>query len=408
MNAQLLYLEDPDQLEFDANITQKLPLPDGRVGLILDHTYFYPTGGGQEFDTGMLGPAQVVEVYKHGDEPQLVHVVDRDPGPGPVHASIHPERRLRHMQHHSAQHLLTQCFVRLLDLETVSANINGYTPSALDLVGKEVSGALVRKADLERVEDLANAVIYENRDVKAYFVTSEEIQRLPLRKPPSVNENIRIIEIDGYDYSACGGTHVHKTGSIGVIKILKAERQNEKTRIHFIAGLQAVEYFRKYYDLLTSLSGQMSVHPQELGQVVQRQAEQLRTAQRELQLLRQEKLVLEAQQLAQSSQAVGSHRLALVFFENRPIPELRALADELRKMAGMVALLSAYDGQKISLVVACAEDSGISANDLLKQHLQIISGRGSGDARIAQGGGAASADQRQAFIMNIRQHLSQA
>lgn len=392
MNPQLLYLENVDKLEFEANIIQKLTLPDGRKGVILERTYFYPTGGGQEYDTGTLGSAQVLDVFKQGDLPELVHVVDREVNLGPTPARIDAERRLRHQQHHTAQHLLTQCFVRLQNLETVSANINGYTPSTLDLVAKEVT-----KVDLDQVEDLANSVIYANKEVKTYFVTPEEVRRLPLRKLPSVNENIRIIEVDGYDYSACGGTHVHQTGSIGVVKILKAERQNEKIRIHFLAGLQAFQYFRSYYDLVSGLASQMSIHPQELDQFVILQTEQLKKAQRELHLLQQEKLVSEAQQLSQTGQVRGDLRLVLAFFEDRPLSELRVLVDNLRKMPRMVVCLATYDGQKISLIVACAESTGLSAQNLLRQQLQRINGRGGGDARIAQGGGPLDISQIQAF-----------
>ena len=132
------------------------------------------------------------------------------------------------VQHHTAQHLLSQCLVPF-GLETLSANINVDTPSTVDFPFTELTPEQLRQA-----EDLANQVIYENRMVKSYFVAPENISQVPLRRPPKVHENIRIIEIDGYDHSACGGTHVPQTSMIGVVKILRTERQNEKTlvRIH--------------------------------------------------------------------------------------------------------------------------------------------------------------------------------
>ena len=145
-------------------------------------------------------------------------------------------------------------FCACSDLETLSANINVDTPSTVDFPFTELS-----PEQLRQVEDLANQVIYENRVVKSYFVAPEDIAQVPLRRPPKVNENIRIIEIDGYDHSACGGTHVPQTGMIGVVKILRTERQNEKTRVHFIAGWQALEAFQAYHAILGSLAVQLNV-----------------------------------------------------------------------------------------------------------------------------------------------------
>jgi alanyl-tRNA synthetase len=405
MYPQLFHFEDPLHLEFEAVVLEKLRLPDGRPAVILDHTYFYPTGGGQEHDTGSLGEARVVDVFKDAPEGplesvRLVHVIDREISFGPVKASIDAERRQRHMQHHTAQHLLSHCFVHLLNLETVSANINGYSPSTLDLIGGEPG-----QAELVQVEDLANQIIFEDRLVKSYFVTPAQLHTVPLRKPPSVHEDIRIVEIDGLDYSACGGTHCLRTGVIGIVKILKTERQKDRTRIHFIAGSQALVHYRQANEIVAGLAAQMSIHPQDLAATVLRQSEQLRTAQKELQLMQQEMLVLEARQLVARSQAAGSRRLVVASFDHRPAGELRALANELRKMDGVVAMLAGFDGSKVSLIVACAQDSGTNAQELLKGQLAQLGGRGGGDAGIAQGGAAATEEQYTAFCAALRDTL---
>lgn len=394
MNRQLLYQEDVLKLEFEANVIQKIIAPGGAIGIILDQTYFYPTGGGQEHDTGWLGEARVLDVYKEGQPIALVHIVDRDLPLGSVKGLIDQMRRLRHMQHHTAQHLLTQCFVRLLGCETVSANINGNSPSTLDLEATTV----VNKTDLVRVENLANAIVYENRVIKTYFVEPEEVRHLPLRKPPPAVERIRIVEIDGYDYAACGGTHCTQTGMIGAIKILKAERQNDKVRISFVAGWQALEHYQTCYQTISDLSSQMSVGITELAQAMQRQAEQLKLTQREVQALKAEKLALEARQMAVDGQAIGERRLILAGYQNRPPSELRALADELKKMPGIIALLASFDEHKVSLVVTCAPDTGFSARELLSQILETVGGRGGGDRQIAQGGGTVTEEQYQLLL----------
>ena len=398
MDEQLLYQQDPLCLEFEAQVRERVALPGGHLGLILERTYFYPTGGGQEHDTGSIGPARVVDVYKQGEPPVLVHVVDQEVPSGPLPARIDPLRRLRAMQHHTAQHLLSQCFLRLFGLETLSANINTDTPSTVDFTYTDLSAEQLRQ-----VEDLANQVIYENRTVKSYFVAPEDIATVPLRRPPKVSENIRIIEIDGYDHSACGGTHVPQTGMLGVVKILRTERQNDKTRVHFIAGWQALEAFQTYHSILGELAGLLNVGLAELSQAVQRQAELLRAAQKELQGLRLEHLGWEARTLVEQAAQAGERRVVVSSYENRPVNELRALADVLRGMPGMAAVLGSYDGQKLSLVAACAPQSGLDARQLLQTLLAEVGGRGGGDAQIAQGGGSASLEQLQALLVHARQ-----
>jgi len=401
MDGQLLYQADPLRLEFDAVVREQISLPDGRLGLILESTYFYPTGGGQESDTGSLGLARVLEVFKQGDPPVLVHVVDREVPAGLLSARIDAGRRLRHMQHHTAQHLLSQCFLRLLGLGTLSANINGYTPSTVDFPYTEL-----RPQDLKRVELLANQVIYENRAVKSYFVSPQDLEKVPLRRPPKVIDNIRIIEIDGFDHSACGGTHVPYTGIIGVVKILRTERQNEKTRVHFIAGEQALGTFQEYHTILGDLAAQLNIGYPDLPEAVQRQAEQLRSAQRELDALRLERLGWEARSLAEQARPDGKSRLVTACFERRPVNELRLLAEQLKEFPGVAGLLANCADGKVSLIAACAVDTGLDARQLLQALLAEVGGRGGGDAQIAQGGGAASPQQVQALLDQAHQRLA--
>lgn len=399
ITSQLLHFTDPLCLEFEAQVVETLRLADGRLGVILDRTYFYPTGGGQEHDTGMLGEGRVIDVFKDDVRGVTLHVVDREPASGLVaaaglvNASIDRPRRLRHMQHHTAQHLLSHCCVQLLGLETVSANINGDSPSTLDLEGDEPG-----RDALLRVETLANQIVAEDRPVRTYFVNPERLSEIPLRKPPKVSNDIRIVEIDGLDYSACGGTHVARTGGIGVVKILRSERVKEKTRLHFLAGSRAVEYFQFLHDTMSGLATAMSVHPQDLAAAVQRQAEQLKSAQRELGRLQAEMIVAEAHQFYAQAEIHRGRRLILKSFTGRSMNDLRVLAKELRNQPGAVAVLASRESeadlpQAAQIVVSCAVDSGLRAQDLLRPLLAQISGKGGGDASLAQGGGLASSGQ---------------
>ena len=401
--SQLLHFSDPHCLEFDARVEEILQLPDGRTGVVLDRTYFYPTGGGQEHDTGQLSDARVLDVYKDESRGVLIHVVDHAPlKTGLVSATIDRPRRLSHMQHHTAQHLLSHCCIQLLGLETVSANINGDTPSTLDLDGDEPGGDA-----LLAVETLANQIITEDRPVHTYFVSPEKLHEIPLRKPPKVSQDIRIVEIGGLDYSACGGTHVVTTGGIGVVKILRAERQKEKTRLHFIAGSRAVEYFQSLHETVSRLAGAMSVHPQELKAAVERQADQLKIAQRELGRLQGELIVAEARQLYAQAEKVGEKRLILAGHTGRTMNDLRLLAKEIRLFPGAVAILASQEpGEAVQtqvlLVVACASDTGLRAQDLLRELLPRLNGKGGGDAFLAQGGGSLAPGQLESLLQAAR------
>jgi alanyl-tRNA synthetase len=304
------------------------------------------------------------------------------------------------MQHHTAQHLLTGCFVHLLGYETVSAHISGYTPSTIDLEAESASAE-----DLLRVEDLANQIITGNRAVKTYFVSPDELQNIPLRKPPPAVEQVRIVEIDGFDYSACGGTHCLQTGMIGVLKVLKTERQNEKLRVSFVAGEQALEYFREYQRVTVDLAGHLSVGYQEVTEAVLRLEEGLKSVQKELSALRMERVGVEAQKLADEAERVGNRCLVLASFLERPADELRALAKELKEMAQVVALLASYDGRKVTAIAVCGEASGMDARVLLNAVLEKIGGRGGGDAHLAQGGGAASEEEFEGLFEGVRELL---
>ncbi len=403
MNSQFLHRDDAQQLEFDAAITTKTTLPDGRLGVVLESTYFYATGGGQEHDTGKIGDAQVIDVFKDESTGKVIHILDRDLPPGTYRAQIDYDRRLRHMQHHTAQHLLTQCFIALFNYETVSANINGSTPSALDLA----INRLLTQSELEQGETLANQVIYEDRPVKVYYVSPSDLNKIPLRRPPSVTENIRIVEIDGFDYSACGGTHCARTGTIGIVKIVKQERINDKTRVHFIAGLQALYTLRNYHETLSNLAMFLSVSIPDVLPSIQRQSDQLQAAQKELQTLRSERIAFEAKDYLEQAEKLADYRLIIAAFDSRPAAELRVLADRLKQAPDTIAVLGNYASPKLSIIVVCTQGVKFQARDLLNRLLTQYGGRGGGDGQIAQGGGTASGEQFQAFKMIARQAIEE-
>ncbi len=400
--TQLAYLDEPLKLEFEAEIVHKTDLAGGQIGVILKKTYFYPTGGGQTHDTGMLGQGRVVDVFKD-QEGNVLHTVDRDISGPIVAAKIDYERRLGNMQHHSGQHILSQAIEEVLGLETISAKISAATPATID-----VPAAKISPTDLERVESLANSILFENRAIKSYFITEAEVKTTPFRRPPAVKGQIRVVEIEAFDYSACGGTHCPMTGMVGLIKILKTERTRGKIRVYFIAGQQALSYFQNYHNLVTNISRHFNTSPGEVLRVVDQQTEQLRLAQKELKRLRVEILPFEAQKFVREAEKAGPYKLVLAIFKERSLDDIRALANILRGKEGVIALLAGYDGRKLSLIVSCADDTDLSAKELLAKQLRQIGGRGGGSPKLAQGGGEASEEQVETFFAATKDYITSA
>lgn len=397
MIRQLAYLADSLTTEFEAQLVQATPLPDGQFEVLLTHSYFYPTSGGQQHDTGTLNGVPVLEVTKD-DAGNAIHRVAGPVGGPLVRGQIDAARRFANMQHHSAQHILSAAVTEVLGLETLSAHISAETPSTIDVADTPLDWA-----ELERAEQRANAIVFENRPVKVYFVDDSRIDTVPFRRPPKVSGEIRVVEIDGWDYSACGGTHVAQTGSVGLIKIVRTERKNQKLRLHFVAGRQALDHFRRVQRVAVDISNHFSANPEDVVALAAQQSEALKLTQKELKRLQAELLPLEAQKLAATAQPVGRMRFATAQFGNRPAGDLRELGRLLQSEADLVAVLAGLDdSQKLSLVVSCGQATGMAARELLTRLLSPVGGRGGGDAGLAQGGATATYGQVSQLLAGAR------
>ncbi len=374
-----LYFDDPLRTEFTAEITgTKRDARGFRV--ILSSTLFYPTGGGQSHDTGTIGTARVVDVFPEGGK--IVHILDRDLPPGKYPAKIDWTRRFANMQHHSGQHIFSAVFWHELGRETLSSHISYETPSTIDFEGDSLS-----PEELAQAEEMANRIVFKNCTLKTYFVDSPE--SVPFRRPPKVEGQIRVVEIDGYDYSACGGTHVLQAGMVGMLKIIRTERINQKTRIHFTAGWQTLAFLQETQKCAQKAAVYLATGVNDLPSAVEKLSAELKSAQHELKSLRELKLEIEAEKMVQHAEEVDEKWLITKLFENRPPAELRLLGLKLRAYPNVVAVLGNFDGKKLSLVTACADETGVNASDLLKKHLAPFNAHGGGDSFIAQGGGVA-------------------
>jgi alanyl-tRNA synthetase len=210
----------------------------GKPAVELVSTYFYPESGGQLADRGRLGTLSLIDVQV-GDDERVWHVVEA-PASGPIAASgsleceIDWARRFDHMQQHTGQHILSAAFERLLDAPTLSSTL-GAERSVI-----EVGLADVDWRTVERVEEAANRVLWEDRGIKLHWTDDAHIAEFPLRKPPKVTGRIRVVEVTDWDWSACGGTHTRRTGEVGAIKIVGWERLRGNVRFAFLCGGRAL------------------------------------------------------------------------------------------------------------------------------------------------------------------------
>jgi alanyl-tRNA synthetase len=379
-----LYYTDPYRRECDATI-ERVERLDGRTAIVLDRTVFYPTSGGQPFDTGTLGFLHVVDVIDREDG-TIAHVVNANPGAAQdvaaaghiVHATIDWPRRFDHMQQHTGQHVLSAAFERLSGARTVSFHL-GAGASTIDLARELSTG------DIAAAEAEANRIVWEDRPVTIRFAEPEEAARLPLRKQPTREGTLRLIEVEDFDLSACGGTHVARTGAIGVVAIASFERFKGGQRVEFLCGARALGRFRVMRDTVAAAVRLLSISADEVPGAIERLQADAKDQKRAMTALVGDLARYRADELSASAEATDRGRLVLRAVD--------ADANGLKELAAAIAARSGYIVVLVStakpalVVVARSEDRSVQSNQVLSALTARFGGRGGGKPDFAQGGG---------------------
>jgi alanyl-tRNA synthetase len=372
-----IYYTEPSRRAFEAVVT-RAGEHNGQPMVVLDRTAFYPTSGGQPFDVGRLETVDVVETVDGGDD--VVHVLRAPLSEGtPVHGEIDWSRRFDHMQQHTGQHVLSAAFDRLFENRTTSFHM-GAEVSTIDLAREAMA------SDIERAVDVANGVVWEDREVSVRFVSATEAARLPLRKEPVREGTLRLVEIKDFDLSACGGTHVHRTGAIGMIAVSDVERFRGGSRLTFVCGARASRAFQHYRTAVSGAVRVLSVLPHELPAAIERiqvDSKDLRKTASRL----QEKLAgHEASALLADATEFRDTRIVVRALEGWDAAGLKAIASVLTTHGGVAAALLSV-GQPMALVVARSRNVAIDAGKTLRALLDRFGGRGGGRPDLAQGAG---------------------
>ena len=376
--TERLYYSDAYRTTFDARVVERLTLA-GSPAVVLDRTAFYPTSGGQPHDTGTLNGVAVVEVVEREVDHAVIHRLGAPVTGDDVHGAVDWPRRFDHMQQHTGQHILSQACVQTADADTVSFHLSG-DYSTIDL------NRNLADDDIARAEALANQIVFQDQPVVARWVTPDQVAALPLRKPPAVLDSIRIIQVGEFDWSACGGTHLARSGEAGLIKVTRSERRGSETRITFLCGGRALAHYGLLNTLARDLALRLTVGVEELPQTVDRLQNEARTLRKERDRLHESLLDHEAIALASSAQAMGRVSVVCCVFQARPVDEVRRLAARVVAQPGRVALLG-LRGDKAQLIFARAADLGYDMRPLLKEACRLVGGGGGGGPELAQGGG---------------------
>lgn len=378
MSSERLYYTDPYLVEFDA-VVREVSRQEDRWKIVLDRTAFYPTSGGQPFDTGTIGEAIVLDVFDQEDG-TIGHLIDRELETNTrVRGHVDWSRRFDHMQQHTGQHLLSAAFDREAGAKTVSFHL-GTTASTIDL-DKELSAD-----QIARVEDIVNRVLWEDREVCVKFVTASEAAKLPLRKEPAREGDLRIIDIKDYDLSACGGTHVRRTGGIGVIAISGVERFKGGLRVEFVCGGRALRAFRSLKNAVGGSVRLLSVLPDDLPSAIEKLQVAGRTQQKSQEGLYERLAAHEAASLAATGEKIGTTNVVAAAVSGWDANGLKKLASSIAAKPATIAVLITTESPTLA-VVARSQDLSLDTGVVLKALIDRFGGRGGGKGAMAQGGG---------------------
>jgi alanyl-tRNA synthetase len=377
-----LYYDDPFLTQFEARVVE-VTTTEGRPSVVLDQTAFYPTSGGQPRDIGQVAGAPVVDAVEREDG-AVLHILAGDaPTVGNiVQGQVDAARRFDHMQQHTGQHILSQAFLQLWSAQTVGFHLSEEY-SSIDLDRMPIAPPDRATA---QAEELTNRVVFEDRPVQAWFPSDEELTALRLRKPATAHERIRVVQVEGFDVSACGGTHVVRTGQIGLVVVRRWERYKGGLRVEFLCGGRALRDYRFLSDTVRGLAAELSVADSGLADTVRKRLTEAQEDHRLAEARGEALLDYEVRELAAAAEVHGDLRLIVRAYDGRSFEEVRRLALRLGEMPHVVALL-ATRSDKVQFAFSRGPDLPHDMGAVLRAACAVVGGKGGGRPHLAQGGG---------------------
>ncbi|MCP3029814.1 DHHA1 domain-containing protein [Halobacillus sp. A1] len=373
-----LYYADPYRMEFDSKVIR---VDQDVRGLytVLEETAFYPNGGGQPHDKGTLNGIEVADVEEVEDEVRHYIKEEFPEGTEEVHGIIDRERRIDHMQQHCGQHIISAVFDDQFQIPTTSFHL-GKDTVTIDLDTEHLSDERLHEA-----EEQVNQVIYDNFPVETKWLPAKEAKEYPLRKPLAVEGDVRLVIIPGIDYNGCGGTHPRSTGEVMAAKFLGWTKSKKQVRLEFVCGYRVLSKLDRKHRVLTEMK---QVVPRPEQQLVQEVSEMIQSSkEKDKKIAELEEQLLQHEARTIISEAQGDQVIQRVFHD-RPIKALQSLGKAItEQMPDVYLILVSEQEDQLQFVLARGAEIDRNMNDIAKQTMPLIEGKGGGKPVFVQGGG---------------------
>lgn len=376
-----VYMENPYLKEIDAKITEKR-YRNNKYYLKLNRTIFYPhLAGGQPGDIGTINGIDVLETLEDGDD--IIYIIDKNINSANVKVVIDWENRIDLMQQHTGQHLLSSCFYRLFNFETVGFYIGK------EYVYIDVTTPDLREEEAEQAEILANRIIQSNFQIRSYFITNQELSKIPLRKSPIVSNDIRIVEIDSIDYSPCCGTHLNNTGEIGLIKIRKWEKYKGNTRIEFVCGNRAIKDYMWKSKFIRDIAFLLSSKDKDVYDKVNKLYNDREVLEKENRNLREALNKYKAESLLKEAQSKEDIRLIYKELTDTDFKEINYISSCLNNESKLVQIYVLKNNNRGQFFISRTKDLQVNLQSILKTISENYQIKGGGSPHTIQGGTSA-------------------
>ncbi|PEO34256.1 alanyl-tRNA editing protein [Bacillus toyonensis] len=379
---QKLYYIDAYTKDFTTKIIKQDYDKEDNLYVVLNETAFYPTGGGQPYDTGTLNGTLVTNVEEVNGE--IRHFIAEQLETAEVEGKINWERRFDHMQQHAAQHILSAAFWDHFNIPTIGFHLGKETVT-IDLETENLPAETIEKA-----VQIANNIVFENHPIRIQWMNLEEAKTLPLRKEPTLTENIRVVIIQNFDYNGCGGTHPRRTGEVGLIQVLNWERNKGGIRLTFIAGWRTLKLMGQQQQIMKDVSKQLNSSETDIPAKVAQLLISQKENEKAIQTINEKLLFAEANELLQQPAEIHAGFLISKVFTNRSMQEVAKLsAIIIEQQEHAITYFVIENDDKLQCILACGKTVTLDMNALLKDALPAIEGKGGGNKKSARGGGKA-------------------